>query len=68
MLLSKAKGATNMKERKIITIGCPNLDTLTKTEAKIFYSTLLSAVIEYYKDIKSLGKSERKTENKQQRS
>lgn len=39
-----------MKERKIITIGRPNLNALTKTEAKIFYSTLLSAVIEYYKD------------------
>lgn len=37
------------KERKIITIGRPSIEHLTKAEAKVFYSTLLSCVIEYYK-------------------
>lgn len=50
MLLSKAKGAIIVKKRKIITVGKPNLTALSKTEAKIFYSTLLFAVIDYYWD------------------
>lgn len=39
-----------MKERKVVTVGKPSLKRLSKNESKVFYSTLLSAVLEYYKD------------------
>ena len=35
-------------EKEIIIKGKPNLDKLDKTEAKHFYSTLLSVILEYY--------------------
>lgn len=53
-----------MKERKIKTIGHPNLDALTKTESKIFYSTLLSAVIVYYKDKDNISKNYKEKQTK----
>lgn len=37
-----------MDEKEIIIKGKPNLDKLDKTEAKHFYSTPLSVVLEYY--------------------
>lgn len=37
-----------MDEKKVIIKGKPNLDKLDKTEAKNFYSTLLSVILEYY--------------------
>ena len=37
-----------MDEKEIIIKGTPNLDKLDKTEAKHFYSTLLSVILEYY--------------------
>lgn len=37
-----------MDEKEIIIKGKPNLDKLDKTEAKHFYSTLLSVILEYY--------------------
>ena len=37
-----------MDEKEIIIKGKTNLDKLDKTEAKHFYSTLLSVVLEYY--------------------
>lgn len=42
-----------MKEKSIqvSVIGKPNIKNLPKIEAKIFYSTLLSAAIEYYSKI-----------------
>lgn len=39
-----------MKEREIITVGRPSIKALSKNEAKVFYSTLLSAIIDYYKE------------------
>lgn len=37
-----------MDEKEIIIKGKPNLDKLDKTEAKNFYSMLLSVILEYY--------------------
>ena len=33
---------------KITTIGKPNLEKMTKTEQKSFYSTLLALITDYY--------------------
>ena len=35
-------------ERKIITIGKPNLEKMTKAEQKSFYGTLLALITDYY--------------------
>lgn len=35
-------------ERKITTIGKPNLEKMTKTEQKSFYGTLLALITDYY--------------------
>lgn len=40
----------NKKECEIYTVGCPSLENLSKNELKVFYSTLLSCVVEYYKE------------------
>lgn len=37
-----------MDKKEIIIKGKPNLDKLDKTEAKHFYSMLLSVILEYY--------------------
>lgn len=39
----------NKKEREIYMVGRPSLEKLSKNELKVFYSTLLSCVVEYYK-------------------
>ena len=36
-------------EYKITTIGTPSIDNLSDTEKKLFYSTLLEAITDYYK-------------------
>ena len=36
-------------EYKITTIGTPCIDNLSDTEKKLFYSTLLEAITDYYK-------------------
>ena len=35
-------------ERKITTIGKPNLEKMTKTEQKSFYGTLFALINDYY--------------------
>lgn len=40
----------NKKEREIYTVGRPSLENLSKNKLKVFYSTLLSCVVEYYKE------------------
>ena len=35
-------------ERKIITIGKPNFEKMTKAEQKSFYGTLLALITDYY--------------------
>lgn len=42
------KKKTNL-EREIYVVGRPSLENLSKSELKIFYSTLLSCAVEYYK-------------------
>ena len=37
-------------EAEIITIGVPDINSLDKAQADIFYSTLLDIILEYYKD------------------
>lgn len=53
-----------MKERniQIFVIGKPSIKNLPKTEAKIFYSALLSAAAEYYsKKDENTGRGETKS-------
>ena len=37
------------KERDIYVIGRPSIENLSDDEKKIFYKTLLSCIIDYYK-------------------
>lgn len=37
------------KQYKITTIGTPNIEKMTTTEQKLFYSTLLSLMTEYFR-------------------
>ena len=37
------------KGYEIITIGIPDINALDKTQADIFYSTLLEVILEYFK-------------------
>ena len=53
----------NKKEREIYTVGRPSLEKLSKNELKVFYSTLLSCFVEYYrKKQQENGASEQKEE------
>ena len=45
-----------MDEKEIIIKGKPNLDKLDKTEAKHFYSMLLSVILEYVKLVNATTK------------
>lgn len=36
------------KERDIFVIGRPDIESLSKNEQRVFFSTLLESVIEYY--------------------
>ena len=38
------------KEYEIITVGVPDVNSLDKAQADIFYLTLLDIILEYYKD------------------
>lgn len=38
------------KEREVYAIGRPTIENLSKNELKAFYSTLLSRVVDYYKE------------------
>ena len=38
------------KGLEVIIVGKPDLNALDKTQADIFYSTLLDIILEYYKD------------------
>ena len=38
------------KEHEVYAIGRPSIENLSKNELKAFYSTLLSCVVDYYKE------------------
>ena len=40
-------------ERRVVTIGRPSVEHLSKEEQKAFYSALLELIIEYYQRKKS---------------
>lgn len=50
------------KDRELYTVGRPSLEKLSKNELKVFYSTLLSCVVEYYKENPKKCISEQKEE------
>ena len=44
-------------EYKITTIGTPSIGNLSDTEKKLFYSTLLEAIIDHYKKESAVKKN-----------
>ena len=51
-LIKITTGGEGMEDKgyEIITVGVPDINSLDKAQADIFYSTLLDIILEYYKD------------------